>query len=621
MFTLKPNILFVGIQNIPPLDLAIEAIHHWSEYKGSTSEADQSQWDVICITIAETKSPSFETTIAEVLKKSPQVQLLLLARPHDSLKDIQRFCEIYSVFKILQVTQIEKIESDILYALEEAQHLKQEIQLENLVVEQNEKLKNLYQELEDRVSKRQSFLLEARRKTHIANARWESLKEAMIAIYKSTNIAEMESNLLSSLAPTLHLGSIRIVLKPQDQAVTQQLKAQKSLTFMMAPISKSDESFGSIYFVRSSKIPFQKDESDFLTRVSEAVSLAVDRQSKLEESLTLKEQWQATFNSVSEPVSLINEKYEIVQTNSAFTKHSDLPAEMVIGQKCYKILFQRNQPCVNCNLGKNFRLDIQKNKSQEKVLYEVFSQSVPVEPLKTIVYVNLYQDVTEQTRMERKILESARLAEIGTIGSSIAHELNNPLGGILSFVQLIRMDLKPDDPMMEDIKSMEEGVLRCRDIVQNLLNFTRNPSLDEETNLDLTEVIHRTVKIVELQTRSRGIEVKVNLNSAGHPFRGHMNLLSQAFRNLLQVSIDSIIDHSRTHRGFQGVIEIREEQKENEYCLRILDNGLATDQSPHLGLSIARQIFHDYGGKLEISQKQQPFKWVQISLPRPVFQA
>jgi nitrogen fixation/metabolism regulation signal transduction histidine kinase len=183
------------------------------------------------------------------------------------------------------------------------------------------------------------------------------------------------------------------------------------------------------------------------------------------------------------------------------------------------------------------------------------------------------------------------------------------------------MDLKPSDPLYEDIASMEEGVRRCKDIVQNLLGFTRNPTVDEEADLDLRDVLQRAVKIVELQTKSRGIEVKLHLPAEPMLFKGHLNLLSQAVRNLLQASIDSLIEKSQSQRGFQGLIELRMEMKDSEYLIHILDNGLAGESAPSLGLSVAGQIIHDYGGHLEISSRAQPFRLAQMTLPRPVFQA
>jgi two-component system, NtrC family, sensor kinase len=618
MPAVNSSVLILGLPSLPSLYVGADISVQWKSQKEMLA---QGSYDVICAPLEDMRSAEFESLISILLKKNPTVQMVMVSDDQSPTHDLQEIFEKYPVFRIVDRQRLNELEKDLVFGLEEAQMAQQEQELENLVKEQNEKLKQLYQELEDRVRKRQNFLLETRRKTYIANARWESLREAMIAIYQSSSIGDMEKNLLNVLQPTLQLESIRILLKPHDQFFTQQRRTQNSFAVYQAPIFRSQDPVGSVLFIRNPTLPFQREESDFLVRVSEAVSLALDRQSKLEESETLKEQWQATFNAVSDPVALINQKYELVQTNSAFVKKAGLSTDQIMGQKCYQILFQRETPCVNCELGKNFRLDVAKSKVSEKVTYDVYSQPVPVDPLQTTVFVNLYHDVTEQVRMERKILESARLAEIGTIGSSIAHELNNPLGGILSFVQLIKMDLKPSDPLYEDISSMEEGVRRCKDIVQNLLGFTRNPTVDEEAELDLRDVLQRAVKIVELQTKSRGIEVKLNLPAEPMLFKGHLNLLSQAVRNLLQASIDSLIEKSQSQRGFQGLIELRMDVKESEYLIHILDNGLAGESAPSLGLSVAGQIIHDYGGHLEISSRAQPFRLAQMTLPRPVFQA
>lgn len=618
MPALNSSVLILGLPDFPELQVGADAVINW---RSQLERLSQRSYQVVCAPLEEMKTSEFANLASSLQKNNPTIQMVMIADESSTTLDLQLIFEKYPIFRIANRNELPKLEKALVFGLEEAQMAQQEQELESLVREQNEKLKLLYQELEDRVQKRQKFLSETRRKTYIANARWESLREAMIAIYTSTSTSDMEKNLLSVLQPTLQLENIRILLKPHDQMLNQQKRAQSSFSIYQASLFKSQDQVGSILFIRNPNLNFQREETDFLLRVTEAVSLALDRQTKLEESETLKEQWQATFNAVSDPVALINQKHELVQTNSTFLTRAGLTEDQIIGQKCYNVLFQRESPCPHCELGKNFRLDVAKSKVTDKVTYDVYSQPVPVDPLETTVFVNLYHDVTAQIRMERKILESARLAEIGTIGSSIAHELNNPLGGILSFVQLIKMDLKPEDPIYEDISSMEEGVRRCKEIIQNLLGFTRNPVVDEESELDLRDVLHRAAKIVELQTKSRGIEVKLNLPSEPAPFRGHLNLLSQAVRNLLNASIDSLIEKSQTQKGFQGLIELRMNVKDTEYSFSILDNGLVTESAPSLGLSVAGQIIHDYGGHLEFSSRSQPFRLAHFTLPRPVFQA
>ncbi len=614
MPALNSSVLILGLPELPPLQVGADWIANW---QSQSEELQKRSYDVVCAPLKDMKTAQFEKLAQALQEKNSTLQFVLISDEQSTTSDLQNIFEKFPIFRISHLNHLDDLEKDLVFGLEEAQMARQEKELESLVREQNEKLKQLYEELEDRVQKRQNYLLETRRKTYIANARWESLREAMIAIYKSISTGDMEKNLLEVLQPTLQLESIRILLKPHDHFLTQQKRTQSSFSVYQAPLFRSQDQVGSILFIRNPQLNFQREETDFLLRVTEAVSLALDRQTKLEESETLKEQWQATFNAVSDPVALINQKYELVQTNSAFLAKSALTAEQAVGRKCHSVLFQKDSPCAHCEMGKNFRLDV----SKSKITYDVYSQPVPVDPLQTTVFVNLYHDVTEQIRMERKILESARLAEIGTIGSSIAHELNNPLGGILSFVQLIKMDLKPEDPIYEDIVSMEEGVRRCKEIIQNLLGFTRNPEVDEEKDLDLREVLQRAIKIIELQTKSRGIEVKLHLPTEPMPFTGHLNLLSQAVRNLLQSSIDAIIEKSQSQKGFQGLIELRLDLKDSDYSFHILDNGLGLDSAPSLSLSVAGQIIHDYGGHLEFSSRSQPFRLAQFTLPRPVFQA
>lgn len=621
----RSSVLFLGKNKTLNLQIGVDQIIDWPQ---KMSSFKNNSYDVICATLEDVDHTHFPDLWTNLSDKNPAIKFILLI-PEDTQGSFILNClQKYPIFRLSFAQQEKNLESDLMSAIEEARMSKQEIELESLVQEQNKSLKLLYDDLEERVQKRQSFLLEARRKTYIANARWESLREAMLAIYQAQSIGEMENNLLLALAPTLHLESLRVFLSPQDQVLLQKKKVAGPFSIFTTPLFRSEEKIGSLVLMRQAQLSFSRDETDFFIRVAEAASLALDRLAKREQSMTLKEQWQATFNSVSDPIALINQNFELIQTNSSFWNRAANKIEptKTLGKKCYEILFNRESPCLQCQRGQNFRLENQTTKS----IFEVSSQWIPLDTSEEKVTVNFYHDVTEQVRMERKILESVRLAEIGTIGSSIAHELNNPLGGILSFVQLLKMEMNPDNPLWPDIQAMEDGVRRCQSIIENLLHFSRTPIVDEEAWLDLRDVIDRALKIVELQTKSRGIEIKIHhVGSEAFPFFAHMNLLTQAVRNLLQFSIEALIDvqnkMNQQTSSYHGVIEIHLEQKENEYHLRILDNSLGAESSPQvnlqLSLSIAWQIIHDYHGQLELLEQTRPFRQLKISLPRPVLQA
>ncbi|RYZ63527.1 MAG: histidine kinase, partial [Proteobacteria bacterium] len=370
--------------------------------------------------------------------------------------------------------------------------------------------------------------------------RIEGLKHALMAVHKAGSLVEIEKFLNESLASTVQTSWIRIFFAPQDNLFSEQVETKLSFTQQRVPLFRQHERIGSIFFMRQPDRPFVRDEVDFLNRVAEAVSLALGRIQKLEESEELKKQWDATFNAVSDPVAIIDENFDLIQANSAITLRHN---ETVVGRKCFEVLYRRDTPCDGCRRGKNFRLDHKDSKGNKSL--DVYSQSLALDPQKPAVYVNIYHDITQRLSLEKQLLETAKLAELGTIGSSIAHELNNPLGGILSFVQLIKMDLPKDHALYPDILEMEAGALRCKDIIQNLLGFTRNPNVDEIADLDLRDVVKRAFKIVELQIKSQAIDVILDLPDNHFPTRGHLNLLSQAIKNILQSGFDAILSRRR----------------------------------------------------------------------------
>lgn len=600
----------LGAQIVPDLNKALQ----WSK---------DAVCDVVALSIQHLLERSFPPFYHQVLDHNPAAQWIAVAPEAFAPETLADLHELYPLFRVITSYQEPDIEAHFFSALEEVNRQKQDKNLENLIREQKEKLIRLQRELEQRVEKRTKFLTEARRKLYQTNVRIEGLKNALMAVHKAGSLVEIEKLLNESMATTVQTSWIRIFFSPQDNLFAEQVELKLNFTQQRVPLFREHEKIGSIFFMRAPDRPFLRDEVDFLNRVAEAVSLALGRIQKLEESEDLKKQWEATFNAVSDPVTIIDVSYDIIQANSAITSHS--PAGSVLGKKCYEVLFGRSTPCDQCQRGKNFRLEHGEAKSARS--FDVYSQNLSLEPHKPAVYVNFYHDITRKLQMEKQLLETAKLAELGTIGSSIAHELNNPLGGILSFTQLIKMDLPKDHPFYPDILEMESGALRCKEIIQNLLGFTRNPNVDEITDLDLRDVIKRAYKIMELQLKSQAIEVTLDLQDQACPVRGHLNLLSQAIKNILQSACDAILAQSKmAPKDFQGHLHVKLQATHDKYLILIENNGVPYEkESAGLGIPVASQIVEDHGGQLEISSSTLPDNssrtQAKISFPRPVLRS
>lgn len=614
-----------------------------SGYKSAREALETSSYPVVVLPSTELTASSLQALMEYASKVSPLSQRVIIQNDTQA-ESLRKLINTGAVFRILTSYDDPKFEITIREALEEHSLLQQNAKLIQLVNEQNEKLKRLTTDLEERVESRKQSLEEAKEKLLVTNDRVEALHRALVAIHRATSIGEMERLVNEALTGALGLSWTRVVF--QSQTRIPQLDSLDQLArnvFVVhgAALMRGKDILGQIYFARPSSHPFTRDENGFLSQVADAVSLAIDRLTKLEQSENLKHQWEATFDAVLEPVSLITEDFTVVRINRTFAARSGAEPEKIIGRKCYEALFARSSPCEGCALanrkkpdaqvtataqGLDFRLKPARTAGGQNVIYDVFSQNItqqlPFKQDHAELYVNMYLDASEQLRVERQIVDSAKMAELGTIGSSIAHELNNPLGGMLSFLQLIKMDLKGDEPWFNDIDEMETGARRCRDIVQNLLGFTRKSSTEDTIELiDVRDVVEQAVKITELQTRATGITLTQEIPPERVEIRGHFNALAQTLRGFMQNAQDAIRDR-RLADSFGNEapsIKVKISTTDEFAQIEITDNGNGADDAhPGLGLSVAHEIIRDHGGRLEIRSAKGLGATAIISLPRPV---
>lgn len=618
MRTLKASFLLIG-----PWEARLQELgaHIATDLQQAWHWIQDSSYDVVAVSVTLILGKKFPAFYEEIKRKSSSTQLIAVIPEDFSAHQLAALHADYSFFRVIANFQDQDIETHLFAALEESNQLKQDQNLAQLIIEQTAQLKKLQVELEERVNKRTSYLSDARRKLFVTNSRIESFRRTLLAVHQASSVAEIEQFLNESLATSVQTSWIRLFYNPQDEIFAKQVQTQLNFTQLQISLFSQNEKVGSLFFLRPQNHPFNKEESDFLNRVGEAVSLALDRIQKLKESENLKEQWDATFNSMSDPVVLIDTNYDIIQSNKILeNKLRDGQSEKA-SRKCYKVLFDRNEPCSNCQRGRDFRIQTQ---GDHTLVYETYSQSLLLDPEKPPVFVNLYHDITHQLKMEKQILESAKMAELGTIGSSIAHELNNPLGGILSFAQLIKMEMDPQHPMYPDIVEMEAGVQRCKEIVQNLLGFTRNANSDEEGDINLKEACLRALKIVELQTKSQGIEVRITFPAEDIFVRGHFNLLAQAIKNILQNSIDHIIERLNQEKSVHGLLDLEIFAATQSAYISIKDNGTPeknTSLPMGLGVSVASQILRDHEANLEFFSNSAHINLAKISFSRLVLRS
>lgn len=486
-------------------------------------------------------------------------------------------------------------------------------QLISLVNETNDELKKLTAALEEKVEDRQQQLEKSRLKNINAEKRLQVLKTTLMQIYQTASIREIEHGVAFALKEEFQVASVQI-RRPSQSNFGQ---INESLKFYKATLKSGHQEFGEIFFFRDNDSSFNSQEKKFLNQVAEAVSLSMARTIQYLNSQELKTQWEATFDAISDPICLTDEDYNILRINAGFLEKTQTKRfQDHIGKKCYQALFHRDSPCEGCQRGQIFQL---RNPAQTQTseVYDVYSNNLGDKGQG--VYFQMYRDVTQDLNLQRQVIESAKMAELGTISSSIAHELNNPIGGMLNFVQLIKMDLEGDEEFYDDILEIEKGIIKCKNIVKNLLGFARKSFNTEIAEINLVEVIEQAIKITELKTRSIGIKIYFDRDQPEVLVNGRFNLLTHAFRNILQNSQEALFEERKKDKHFKGQINISLRDSSEAVEIDISDNAggvedevlpkifdpLFTTKDPGtnsgLGLTLALQIVKEHNGTITVS--------------------
>jgi PAS domain S-box-containing protein len=429
------------------------------------------------------------------------------------------------------------------------------------------------------------------------NQQMESLRQALIAIHMANTVGEVERLLNEALRESMGLSWVRIFFRWHEH-IEEQLARVPELKNLKAPLVIGSRNLGQIVFARN-LTGFSRAEEDIIQQVAEGVAMAVDRLLKLDQAEDLKREWESTFDAISEPLCLTDEHFVIQRTNKAFSQITGIAYNNLLGTNCFEAFIGQTMPARVLD-SNPLKVERYTKDKVEAEIYSVTTQKIRTPEGEPKMLLVLFRNITEQQKLEKKMFESAKMAELGTVGSSIAHELNNPLGGVLSFIQLIKMDSPQGDPIRQDIIEMERGALRSKEIIENLLGFTRRPDDEHKTEYFLYEVIQQALRVVEIKTSSLGIRTKIDAGPQEIFLIGHPGLMTQAISHLLQNSVDAILQRSSADPRFVGELTIYLKQEPEHAVIEIVDNGVSERA---LKLTLAQQILDEHGGRVEISSQ------------------
>ena len=142
-------------------------------------------------------------------------------------------------------------------------------------------------------------------------------------------------------------------------------------------------------------------------------------------------------------------------------------------------------------------------------------------------------------KMYQQLTKTEKLTALGEMAAGIAHEINNPLGGILLYSNIVLEDIPEDSPARENMEKIIYQTNRCKEIVQSLLDFARTAT-GEMLPLQINQVINTSLKLVRVQSMFQGIEIEAKLAENLPEMIGDKSRLEEVFLNLFINAADAM---------------------------------------------------------------------------------
>jgi two-component system NtrC family sensor kinase len=250
---------------------------------------------------------------------------------------------------------------------------------------------------------------------------------------------------------------------------------------------------------------------------------------------------------------------------------------------------------------------------------------------KEIATVGSFVDLKERLEMERalrqtqeQLLQSEKLAAMGRLTSQIAHELNNPLYGIMNTLELLKTEISPESKRRKVLEMALSETVRLSELLRKMLSFSK-PDQEEKQPVDINTVLDEILLLHEKQLQENDIKIKTNFAQSLPKIRASKNQLRQVFLNLVSNARDAMpkggtlsVETSSGDENIEIKIADTGVGIKDEHINKIFDSFFTTKDSVKgvgLGLSVCYGFIKDHGGDVQVQSQIGTGTTFEITFP------
>jgi PAS domain S-box-containing protein len=366
----------------------------------------------------------------------------------------------------------------------------------------------------------------------------------------------------------------------------------------------------------------------------------LDRTAELSESAkkfrNLSQEFHTLLHAISDTLILFSPGMEVLWTNSGNTLELNETVSDAVGQYCYKLLHDRSAPPEDSPIRRCF------DTAEKEVAVVTLNGAVldikafPIKEAERVSSVLLLvSDITEKMAMQAEAMQAAHMASLGELAAGVAHEINNPITGIINYGQILINECSPES-MEKDIgeRIVKEGE-RIGRIVKTLLSYARD-GREEKKPTRVPAIFEESIILIQAQIRKESIDLKIDLPDDLPQVDVNFQQIQQGFINIINNARYALNEkYPGRHKNKRFEITGEKVTISDRPYVRIVFYDQGVGISAHelsvltkpffstkpfgkgtgLGLNITQRIITDHGGQLSFESTKGEFTRVIVDLP------
>ncbi len=355
---------------------------------------------------------------------------------------------------------------------------------------------------------------------------------------------------------------------------------------------------------------------------------------------SITQEFRSLLDAIGEPIIQISPEMKVLWANRSAAALSGRKITDIRGQECHTLWMKRHTPCDNCPAITCFRTGetgSMKFSTPDGRFWNLSAFPVKDENGKVKNVIEICKDITEEMILQTEVMRAGQLAELGVLSASVAHEVNNPVFGIISCAEVLLQESegdKGDNHKIINIIIKESR--RIANVTRSLLSFARDTANDVESSCNIEELISDTLVLNKALLRKEGVYLEKHFFPNLPDIKGHPQRLQQVFMNLINNARYSLNKkYPGTHENKIISIKCTEEMVDDSPHVRIIfhDRGMGIPEDKigkimdpffttkprgegtGLGLNICKKIINESGGKIEVESVEGEHTRFIITLP------